>query len=60
MYLMAIWSFPGGDAKQFKAKDKYLRRYSDTQSITRSGKRKEAIKDQLISLASVSKQSINV
>jgi lysophospholipase L1-like esterase len=51
-----IWSSPGGDAKQFKAKDIDLRWYSDTQSITLNGKLKEAIKEQLISLASVSKR----
>ncbi len=33
-----------------------MRWYSDTQSITLNGKLKEAIKEQLISLASVSKR----
>ena len=51
-----IWSSPGGDSKQFKAKDIDLRWYSDSQSITLNGKLKEPIKEQLISLASVSKR----
>ena len=55
-----VWSSPGGGAKQFKAKDIDLRWYSDNQSITLNGKLKEAIKEQLISMASVSNQLTDV
>ena len=55
-----VWSSPGIDAKQPKAKDIDLRWYSDSQSITLNGKLKEAIKEQLISTASVSNQLTNV
>jgi hypothetical protein len=58
---MSDWTLacPGGDAKQHKDESIDIKRYPETKSITLNGKLKDEIKEKLISLASISRESAN-